>query len=84
MDICPFGSISVDPVEDKVIKCDLCGEDPLCAQVCPTGALSFISTETFSLEERLMDLRIHSQLRKRLEKPAKIVKARVKGGKSND
>jgi Fe-S-cluster-containing hydrogenase component 2 len=38
---CPFGNIYVDPTADEVVKCDLCGGTPICAQFCPTGALSF-------------------------------------------
>ncbi|MBI4286713.1 MAG: 4Fe-4S dicluster domain-containing protein [Chloroflexi bacterium] len=38
---CPFGAISVDPVDNKVFKCDLCGGEPWCARVCPTGAIRF-------------------------------------------
>ena len=26
----------------KVIKCDLCGGDPQCAEACPTGAITYV------------------------------------------
>jgi Fe-S-cluster-containing dehydrogenase component len=38
---CPFGNIAVDPSTEMVVKCDLCGGDPMCAKFCPEGALSF-------------------------------------------
>jgi Fe-S-cluster-containing hydrogenase component 2 len=38
---CPFGNIYVDHTTTQVVKCDLCGGTPICAQFCPTGALSF-------------------------------------------
>jgi Fe-S-cluster-containing dehydrogenase component len=44
---CPFGSITFDPVEKKIYKCDMChkaveeGKKPYCVQVCPTGTRSF-------------------------------------------
>jgi Fe-S-cluster-containing dehydrogenase component len=44
---CPFGSITFDPVERKILKCDMCykaieeGKKPYCVQVCPTGTRSF-------------------------------------------
>lgn len=38
---CPFGNIYVDPSRSEIVKCDLCGGNPICAQFCPTGALSF-------------------------------------------
>jgi len=36
---CPFDAIFYDPLGDRIIKCDTCRGNPLCAQVCPTGAL---------------------------------------------
>ena len=48
---CPFGSITFDPVEKKISKCDMCskrienGMPPNCVQVCPT------QTRTFGLYE---------------------------------
>lgn len=32
--VCPFGAIGYDAVENVAVKCDLCGGDPLCVQVC--------------------------------------------------
>ena len=36
---CPLGVMFFDPVDEKVIKCEICQGDPICAQVCPTDAL---------------------------------------------
>jgi len=36
---CPFGAMFIDPVSEKVLKCETCAGDPLCARVCPTQAL---------------------------------------------
>lgn len=38
---CPFGATTVDPDTGRVLKCDLCGGDPICVKVCPTGALRY-------------------------------------------
>ncbi len=38
---CPYGAIFIDPITRYPIKCDLCGGDPLCVKVCPTGALRY-------------------------------------------
>jgi len=38
---CPFGNITIDPSVSRVVKCDLCGGNPICAQFCPTGTLVF-------------------------------------------
>lgn len=49
---CPFGAISVDPVEDKVFKCDLCAGDPWCARMCPTGAIKFLRADRVAFLKR--------------------------------
>jgi len=37
---CPFGIITMDPVEGKAIKCDLCkGQEPVCVAICPSNVL---------------------------------------------
>jgi carbon-monoxide dehydrogenase iron sulfur subunit len=38
---CPFGCALFDDVHDEVVKCDLCGGAPACAQFCPTKALVY-------------------------------------------
>jgi len=39
VDACPFGAIWMSQF-DKPLKCDLCGGDPECVQICPKHALS--------------------------------------------
>ena len=34
---CPFGTVNYNTATGKVIKCDLCGGDPKCAEACPTA-----------------------------------------------
>ncbi len=38
---CPFGCSIHDQQHDMIVKCDLCGGDPACAQFCPTKALVY-------------------------------------------
>jgi len=38
---CPFGCSLHDAQHDMVVKCDLCGGDPVCAHFCPTKALEY-------------------------------------------
>ncbi len=38
---CPFGCALHDQQHDLIIKCDLCGGDPVCAKFCPTKALEY-------------------------------------------
>lgn len=42
---CPFGAIFVDPKTEEVVKCDLCGGSPKCAEVCPVDAIIFESQD---------------------------------------
>lgn len=35
VDACPFEAIQVGP-EGEILKCDLCGGDPVCVKYCPT------------------------------------------------
>ncbi len=34
VDACPFGAIQVGP-DKEILKCDLCGGDPVCVKYCP-------------------------------------------------
>jgi carbon-monoxide dehydrogenase iron sulfur subunit len=38
---CPFGNIALDPHKKRLVKCDLCGGEPMCAQFCPTQTLEY-------------------------------------------
>jgi len=38
---CPFGCSLPDQTNRIVVKCDLCGGDPVCAHFCPTHALKY-------------------------------------------
>jgi Fe-S-cluster-containing dehydrogenase component len=54
---CPFGVPEKDPVQDLMLKCDMCydrtsiGLRPMCATVCPSGAIAFRTREDI-LEHR--------------------------------
>ncbi len=37
---CPFSAIIVTP-EKEVLLCDVCGGNPKCVEMCPTGAIRF-------------------------------------------
>ncbi len=39
---CPMGNITVSSVKKKILKCDLCGGNPGCAKVCPSGAIQYV------------------------------------------
>ncbi len=40
--VCPFGAMSFDTVGKKVIKCDLCDGEPICASFCDVKALDYV------------------------------------------
>jgi len=48
---CPFGTINYNQDTGKVIKCDLCGGDPQCAQVCPTQAITYIDADQTGMDK---------------------------------
>jgi anaerobic carbon-monoxide dehydrogenase iron sulfur subunit len=39
---CPFGNMAAESPKKAVIKCDVCGGEPACAQFCPTRALEYL------------------------------------------
>jgi carbon-monoxide dehydrogenase iron sulfur subunit len=39
---CPFGNVAFDDATLRVVKCDLCGGNPRCAQFCPTRTLEWV------------------------------------------
>ena len=41
---CPFGNLQVEAPRPAVVKCDICGGDPACAQFCPTKALEYLES----------------------------------------
>jgi len=43
---CPFGCSLHDGQNGIIVKCDLCGGDPVCAHFCPTKALEFSPMES--------------------------------------
>ncbi|MBI4286739.1 MAG: 4Fe-4S dicluster domain-containing protein [Chloroflexi bacterium] len=49
---CPFGGFSLDPVENIVTNCDLCGGNPECVAICPTGALTYVTADRTALMRR--------------------------------
>jgi Fe-S-cluster-containing dehydrogenase component len=46
---CPYGALTIDPIDRRVIECDLCGGDPICAKVCPVGVIQFVEVDKLDL-----------------------------------
>ncbi len=45
---CPYGYMQLDVSVRRATKCDLCGGDPKCVQVCMAGALHFESIDALA------------------------------------
>lgn len=51
--VCPFGGIYFDTEKRRVIKCELCGGDPVCVKVCDTEAIQYVeATRANMLKKR--------------------------------
>jgi len=49
---CPFGAINFDPYDKKVISCDLCDGEPLCALFCEPGAIKYVEVTAANEESQ--------------------------------
>ena len=49
---CPFGATFYDAKQDLIIKFDLCGGDPECVKLCPSGAISYRDPNIANLSRR--------------------------------
>lgn len=46
VEACPVrGALRLDPVELKILKCDLCGGDPACVEICYAGVLKIVDLQ---------------------------------------
>lgn len=66
---CPFGAISIDPDNRKLIKCDLCGGKPACAEFCPTGTITYTTATNSNLRKRRLALQKMEQLLNKTSMP---------------
>ena len=49
---CPYSAPVIHPVTKRTTTCDLCNGNPLCTQVCTSGALSYIPDGDPSMERK--------------------------------
>ncbi len=52
LQVCPFGAITYNEKAGYMEKCDLCGGNPLCAQVCIPAAIRFIEVNEAAQTKR--------------------------------
>jgi len=67
VDACPFGAIAYDPDKGIAYKCDLCGGDPECARMCPTGAIEFLRAEVIIARKRKVGPQMLQRARRMIE-----------------
>ncbi|MFC2072221.1 4Fe-4S dicluster domain-containing protein [Chloroflexota bacterium] len=51
--ICPFGAMAFDTQAEKVMKCDFCDGDPLCAKFCDVEAVQYIDASEQSTKKQV-------------------------------
>jgi len=68
---CPFGGIAFDPVERRIMKCDLCEGEPKCAQFCPTEALAYVDFTRLTYMKKREAAKRLSRLMEMLLAPAR-------------
>jgi carbon-monoxide dehydrogenase iron sulfur subunit len=66
--VCPFGAISYDKNRRQIVKCELCGGDPVCVKFCQSAALQFVPKEFAHLHKRDSLARKKAQLQSKLVK----------------
>jgi len=47
VDACPFGAMLFQREKKKAFKCELCGGNPACALICPSGAIEYRNIRPF-------------------------------------
>jgi carbon-monoxide dehydrogenase iron sulfur subunit len=47
--VCPFGAMSFNTIDRRVLKCDLCDGNPQCVRFCEVKAVDFIEANDVSL-----------------------------------
>jgi len=50
--VCPFGAMSYNMIDRKVIKCDLCGGNPQCVRFCDEKAVDYIPSDRLSTRKK--------------------------------
>jgi len=64
--LCPFGGINFDAKNRKVLKCDLCGGEPVCVKFCEPEALQYVKATTMNLRKRRAAAEKFSELMKKM------------------
>ena len=47
--VCPFGAMSFNTTDRRVLKCDVCDGDPQCVRFCDVKAVDFVEANDVSI-----------------------------------
>jgi Fe-S-cluster-containing hydrogenase component 2 len=63
--VCPFGAMTFNAIDRKVIKCDLCDGDPQCVRFCDVKAVEYVpATDVSIVKKRDAALRLKEASKK--------------------
>ncbi|KUO42069.1 MAG: hypothetical protein APU95_03610 [Hadesarchaea archaeon YNP_N21] len=51
---CPYGAVTIDPIRNVALKCDLCGGEPKCVNQCPEKCLIYADVTKVAHYKRLL------------------------------
>ena len=66
MMFCPFSGIELDARKGRILKCDLCNGDPLCAKFCEPKALQYVDATALNLKKKIAAAQKLSDLMKKI------------------
>jgi carbon-monoxide dehydrogenase iron sulfur subunit len=49
--VCPFGAMSFNSTDRRVLKCDVCDGDPQCVRFCDVKAVDFVEANDVSVKK---------------------------------
>lgn len=50
--VCPFGAMSFNTIDRRVLKCDLCDGNPQCVRFCEVKAVDFVEADDVSIDKK--------------------------------
>lgn len=63
---CPLGCVGVNQKTKKIIKCDLCGGEPICVRFCQSEAIQYLDASTLNTKKRRVAAKRFSDYLKKL------------------
>jgi len=63
---CPFAGAQIDFKKGRVVKCDLCNGEPVCAKFCDPQALQYVKATTANMKKQRAAAQKFSELMKKL------------------